>query len=304
MAVQIFRSTDMGAPSYTNTAGSFIAVLDFCLLGLGWTKTVLGTNLAAYTQPAGSNGLIMQVDDSASNFGAVTGWQTLASFNTGTGKFWTDSGSYGAIDHCSTSTPAAWRLITNGKIFHFMPYWNVSSNYIGLITFGDFESYVTGDGYNTILAANYNSGQQYLGYMGVGLNAGWNGASGYSGTARSYNQINVNPGTSVITDVSLLGNTQGSAGSSAPPYPDPISGKLNMSPVWIGETLSGSNRGGLRGLMPGVWALLTRNAPFNDGDTFTAGAGPASGRTFEIVGINSSPYGQFAIETSNTWGGF
>jgi hypothetical protein len=304
MTVQVFRSTASGAPSYTNVAGSLIGVLDFCLPGLGWGRTALGTNKVAYTQPSGSNGLIMQVDDTNAAYAVITGWKTLTSFNTGTGLFYPGSSATAYVNHCSTSTPAAWRLFTNGSIFHFTTYWNVGASYSDLFTFGDYISYVPNDLYGTIIAGNYNVSSQYLGYMGSGLNTQWSAASGYSGQARSYNQINVNPGSSLITDVAKLGNSPTSAGANATPYPDPISGKLNLSPVWVCETTAGSNRGGLRGLLPGVWTLIAKNAPFNDGDTFTAGAGPISGRTFEIVGLNATTNGQCAIETSNTWGGF
>ena len=304
MAVQIFRSTDPGAPSYTNVAGTFIAILDYCLLGLGWTKNFLGTNQASYTQPTGSNGLILQVDDSSASYAGLSGWTTLTSFNTGTGEFISSSSTAVAVDHALTSTPVPWRLITNGNIFHFVQEWNTASHYYGLTTFGDFVSYIPNDKWNTTLCGNYANGQVYASYMGQGLANAWNVASSTAAVARAYDQIRVNPGAAIITDYAKLGASGSSANSNCPPYPDPISGALNMSPVWIGEPTAVVVRGGLRGLMPGIWTLFAQNAPFNDGDTFTAGAGSIAGRTFEIVGINATIYGQFAIETSNTWGGF
>jgi hypothetical protein len=95
MTVQIFRSTDAGAPVLNGTAGSLIAVLDHCLVsGLSWTKTAFGGNQVAYTQPGG-NHRILQVDDSIGTTANVKGWETLTAFNTGTNPWFPTGGASG-----------------------------------------------------------------------------------------------------------------------------------------------------------------------------------------------------------------
>jgi hypothetical protein len=313
MAVQIFRSTDTGAPTFNNTAGSFIAVLDFCLLGLGWTKVVLGANQAAYTQPAGSNGFVLQVDDSSASQSKLNGYQALSSLNVGVGNF-NPAGTpapagYCNLNHGATSAAAPWRLITNGKIFHFSVQWQPGGTppYTDFVSFGDINSYVPGDAYATVLLG-YTSWSAPYGWIGTNLNSSWSASTGTAAVARSWNQVSLGTLPTIITDSALL-NSSASAGANAPNYPDPVSGQLNLAPFWLAETPSTYYRGGVRGLIPGVWCIAGKTssaapAPFNDGDTFTAGSGVIAGRTFEIVGVNGSPYGQVAIETSNTWGGF
>ena len=313
MAVQIFRSTDAGAPTYSNVAGCFIAVLDFCLLGLGWTRTVLGTNQVAYTQPSGSNGLVLQVDDSSTTHATLNGYESVSSFNVGVGNF--NPGATINLNHGNDASAHSWRLITNGKIFHFTVDWNTgaSPHYSDFVTFGDIVSYVPGDAFGTMLAGFTSAGAPYMGWTALNLNLPWNNSSGYAAICRSWNQIS-SPTLSgnnpvILVDQALIGGSGCSAGSSCPVYPDPISGALNLSPFWIAEGAPSIVRGGIRGLIPGVWCILGKTssaapAPFNDGDTFTAGAGPLAGRTFEFVGANGAAYGQVAIETSNTWGGF
>jgi len=316
MAVSIFRSTDGGAPAYTNAPGSLIAVLDFCLLGLGWTKTPLGTNIAAYTQPAGTNGFVLQVDDSASTYAYLCGFETLTSFNVGKNFFNPlntppASGGHSVVNRGSDASAKAWRLITNGSIFHFAVTWYTSSSppYTDLCTFGDIVSYVPNDKFNTVLMGYTSPGSQYLGWAGINTQTPWNSNASTASVARAWNQISSNTLCAVMTDATLVGGSGASAGASCPNYPDPISGKLNLAPFWLADGPNTYLRGGIRGLIPGVWCILGKAsagspAPFNDGDTFTAGAGPIAGRTFEFVGAIGSPYGQVAIETSNTWGGF
>jgi len=114
---------------------------------------------------------------------------------------------------------------------------------------------------------------------------------------RSYTQIGTAVTAGNISD-SVRGATVMGAGNLA--YPSPIAGGIPLAPCWlteVGATL------GARGLLPGIWNIL-HNRPLTDGDTFTVSAGSLAGRSFEIVDLGASVVAQFAIETSDTWGGF
>jgi hypothetical protein len=293
MAVQIFRSTDAGAPVLNGTAGSLISIFDHCLVtGASWTKTSLGSNQAAYTQPVGSNGFSIQVDDSAGTTAQITAYETISAFNTGTNE-WHPSGGRVVVgkDPFSVTPPIGWRLITNGNLFHFTTHWYPISGYSDFITFGDIVSYSsTTDIYNTILAGS-PSYSNSLGWLADITNSFAIASSGMS-VDRSYDQSTLNPSVSTNTNYQFLETN--SSGANGLPFPN-CDGSLSFSPIWLGETAHS-----YRGLIPGVWCV-NHQYPFNDGDQVAITSGPMTGRTFECVGTSGN---QAMIELSNTWGGF
>ena len=56
---------DVGAPTLNATAGSFLSVLDFCLLSNGWSKPYTGTNKAVYRADAGERKFYRVLDDAS-----------------------------------------------------------------------------------------------------------------------------------------------------------------------------------------------------------------------------------------------
>jgi len=316
MTVQVFRSTDPGAPVYTNTAGSLIAILDFVLLNLAvpWTKTVLAANQAAYTQPAGTNGFTLQVDDTGTTQARLTAWETLSAFNTGFNEFPSayqminvigiSDGLGGYVMKPSGVSNPAWRVFTNGKIFYFYVVWTTSPDYYTGIVFGDFISYKAGDAFNTVFSCQSTASAPYKPFASLAsaINAPLGGGC-FAASPRRYTQIGGSNIMGGISD-STRGNTPTSGEQNATynPFPSVIDGSFQLAPMWITEPItSGSN--GVRGLMPGIWFII-HPPVFNDGYTFTASSGNIAGRSFEIVGAPASSYGVIAMETSNTWGGF
>jgi hypothetical protein len=296
MAITLKRSTDVGAPALTNTAGSLITLLDYLLVTtLGWTKTVLATNVAKYTQPAGSNGFSLQVKDTATTSSQLCGFETLTATDTGTGQFPTvaQAANNIYIDKAATTT---WRFLSNGKMFYLFV---KTSTAISSFGFGDFITYKTGDAFHTAIIGNTASAtaqQQFNVVQG-------SSATVVSGNfiARSYTQVGTSITAGKITDSARILNGV-MCGIGGMTYPSPVDGGLNMAPLWITETSTGI---GARGLVPGIWCPL-HNRPLVDGDTFSVSAGALAGRSFEVVdaGFSTASYGQIFIETSDTWGGF
>lgn len=84
---------DVGAPVLNANAGTFISVLDFCMLSNGWSKVYSGTNKAAYRADAGERKFYRVLDDASMVYNSVsykalvTGYDSMSNIDTGTG--WT-----------------------------------------------------------------------------------------------------------------------------------------------------------------------------------------------------------------------
>lgn len=84
---------DVGAPTLNANAGTFISVLDFCMLSNGWSKVYSGTNKAAYRADAGERKFYRVLDDASMVYNSVsykalvTGYDSMSDIDTGTG--WT-----------------------------------------------------------------------------------------------------------------------------------------------------------------------------------------------------------------------
>lgn len=319
MTVYIARSTDASAPVLSGQVGALIPVLDYCLVTtMGWTKTVLATNQAAYQAPSGLQ-RFFQVDDTFTTYAHVSGWETLTAFNTGTNPFPNAvqiSNTFATIDKSITadSTARAWKMFSNGTLFHFIT--NRGPANICPTTFGDFISYRPGDVYNAILAV----GQANSGGSG---NAGWPNtcASSFS-EAQDLPYVTVNrsadgftqqvypahfPMNGIFTECSRSSNSSLAGrhvmGTLGPAFPDAINGGANLSPCWVGEFNATLYQTYLvRGLVPGVWEPWHASG-LVDGDTFNCTTGLLAGRSFE-VSHNGTDSATIVYETSNTWGGF
>ena len=122
----VIHSTDVGAPSLGNAAGSLIAVLDYCLVGaLGWTKPFSGVNKAVYQMPPGSNGHFLRVDDTDGSSGSnarLVGYETMSSLDVGTGAFPTDAQVPGG-DYAykgGAESGKYWAFFGSGAFFHLI----------------------------------------------------------------------------------------------------------------------------------------------------------------------------------------
>lgn len=301
MTVQVIRSTDVGAPGLTSIAGSFIDVLDYCLVTkAGWTKAFSGVNLAAYKQPVSSNGFYFRVDDTGTNNARITGYETMSDISTGFNKFPSNNQMPGGnffykSAMSSSSGPVAWTFITNGKLFYLF-------NQVGLnnpvsyhaMAFGDFVSYKSGDEFSTILISDA------LESPNGSNNALWNGNDGANPMnpiqghyiARSCTGVGSSIQVGKTTDA-VLTNTY--IGNGRLPYPCPIDNTIQVTPAWIMEQASGR-----RGVLPGFWGW-GHTTSLTTGDTVT-GSGTLTGKTLEafVYNLNGTNL-TLLIETSNTW---
>lgn len=294
MTITVKRSTDGGAPSLINTAGSLITLLDYLLVTtLGWTKPYTGTNLAAYKQPSGSNQMYLYVDDTGTTAARVSGYEAMTSISSGTGNFPTSVQQSGGLywGKSSAGSNRPWLFWSNGKIFYLFVQYN-GTNWLGHC-FGDFTSYKSSDAYGTIIIGDASSPTSATAFSSL-VSAVSSSTAGGHFVARQYTQIGSSLAVGKISNYAM---SAGNLGASGITYPCPIDGGLHQAPVWISEVTAGA---GARGLLPGIWNPL-HVAPLTHGDTFS-GTGVLAGRTFEAVSLGSG--GQCFVETSDTWGGF
>jgi hypothetical protein len=314
MAVQIFRSTDSGAPAYTPTAGSLIGILDYVLLNLAvpWTKTIWATNQVSYTQPAGTNGFTLQVDDTSTSVARLNAFESQSAFGVGVNQFPNpiqQQGSIGISDglgsYCPKSlNPAPWRLLTNGNLFYFWSEFSTNADYYASFCFGDFISFKAGDLFSTIFSGVVNNGGSYKILTTTSGLTNLVSSGGFAFAPRRYTQLGGSTGLGTISDTTRGTSAQsGNSNVGSNPFPSLIDGSLNIAPYWITEPVVSNISNGVRGLLPGLWFSL-HPQQFPNGYSFTVSSGLLAGRTFEAVGAAGGSYGQYFIETSNTWGGF
>ena len=317
MTQPVFRSTDASAPALTHANGSLITVLDAILVNgygskasLGWSKAFSGTNKAVYQQGAGSSGFQLRVDDSGANVyeALVRGAEAFSDVDTissgafptvaqyANGLFWNKA--------TTTSATRAWVCWGDSKRFYFMPEVSspVTDHGWNCHFFGDIASFKVGDSYNCMLigrtvtntAAYSDPFTEVTPSAFAAINIGHYLARSYTGV-----------GTAIQCKKFVDGRVNGSVMGLGTPnsdilqYPDPVTGALQLSRVFIAE----ANPYSLRGYLPGVWCVCHNVASMGGmttGVTFNGSDGLA-GKAFELRKTITGGNGvsAFAIETSD-----
>jgi hypothetical protein len=296
-----FAITVTGANTFTYTVANSPATpatgtITSKVAPVDWTKPFSGTNIAAYKQGAGSNGMYLRINDVAATGNSlppIRGYENMTDINTGTGAFPTDTqygtGAYSGIVKAGGGPSLGWCIIGNEKLVHIIT--SSGTPLYGLHSFGDIASRKNGDQFNTIITANFSG--NYIDQQSVFVVA--NLANDYSSInghflARSYAQS----GTAVSCGKQSGGMTKVGGGSAA--YPCPVDNALHIAPIFITESA------GIRGTLTGLWNPM-HYKPFTTGDVI-AGSGEYAGKMFMAydLGSNSSGNtGQVLLEISNTW---
>ena len=311
MTVNVYKSTDVGAPVLAHANSSLINLLKACLVNgygskaaAGWTNPFNGTNLAVFRSAATSNQRYLQVkDDEGSSaysyrIARLRGFEDMTDVSTGTGPFPTVAQQANSIG-CSygrTTFMNDWVLIATDKIFHFVCNKGavaIPDNYGAMISFGDIKSFTSGDIYSTILRADSDSGASpYAGYVVSSLIS--TTPSDYVYMPRKFDGTGTSIRCTFVTSGSL--NNSGSFGYGAVPYPNGPDNGLLMSELAVAYNASAPIY--IRGMVPGLYDIC-HNKPVAHKDTWSGAAGSTiAGKTF--LAFSASP-GQLALEVSDTW---
>jgi len=301
VAVAVVTSEDMGAPALTGQVGSLLAVLDFALLPLGWTKPFSGVNKAAYRMGAGLQHYL-RVDDSGAGTGGarearLRAFESMADVDTGTfpyptvaqaasGAFWRKSATLDA-------TPRPWLIVADPRtVYVCVQTGDVTGHYMSEM-FGEFFSFKANDlgrsgltgrtAENSALSSNNALAQTT--------------AVGVTGTATSTHYLarDLAGGTGVTFGchgywvAQATGDLEGQLA-----FPNAADGKILLSPVWVHDTTSRAVHGRMRGFRHFAHVF----ASVADRDTFSDAT-----HTYLIVkptGINTNR-GIFCFIISDTW---
>ena len=315
MALTIYRSSDVGAPTLSFAAGSFIALLDACLrtgygskAGAGWTKPFTGANIAVFKQGAGGNNRFIRVWDARAGTDPATstrtanvrGYETMTAVSTGTNPFPTtsQSGSNGlmvryAVDSALGSpAPNEWMVRANSNWFdvHISTGGSGYPTYAcdGRLIFGSFPSLKSGDTFNDLIVADANNAYTFYAYT--------DNQNGSAYVSRSDTGV-VGAKEAMITNVFGDGNDSytGNGFPTKYPYPARVNNTMLIHPLGV------YCDGQLRGALPGLWSSVHGVAAIGFGNTF-GGNGALAGRSFETFAFANSG-GGFIAEMSDTFTG-
>lgn len=319
MTVRFYTAEDAGAPQINGASpGQILAVLDACLVDgyggkapAGWSKPFANAgNIGAYEQGAGSNGMFLRLDDSATGNARsvyLRGFESMTDLNSGEGAFplptQLSNGVESYASAASTAGPRLWAVVADERAFYF---WGRGRPEISgpddnfLFFFGDIVSYRPEDAFATVVVGHSASlssvsySTLFAGDAAVGITSQ---SSPACWAARAYEQGGGSIEFGKHSDYAKMSSNAYTQyfGTTGIGYPNGPDGGLYLARVWGHESGSAN---ALRGHFPGLWAPC-HPRPFQRTSLTTfSGTGPLAGR--EFVGF-SSRAGQVAVEISDTW---
>ncbi len=309
MTVRVYRWDDAGAPALSGTAGALVGVLDACLVSgygaqtaAGWAIAFTGTNKRVYRAAVGTRAYL-RFDDSGTTNAVVWAAEDMTDVDTPVGgtvptSAQAPSGLYAFKSSTANTTARPWLMVADERRFHL---WigHSATTAAGLATtaymmmyfFGDIESFLPGDAFNFLICANTSTSAASNQYA-TGGNA--TGLAGGHYLLRATDQLATSVALSKQVDVrAAIG---GIIGAYDRPYPDAVTGGMQLSKVFLAETTTRH----VRGAIPGLWAPV-HSLPASPGDTL-AGRGALAGKTLLLLDAASAgTRGRVALEISDTW---
>lgn len=151
----------------------------------GWLVPYTGTNQAVFKSGDGtSTQLPVRVDDTTAQYSAIRGAENFTDISTEVNGYATH---YAKRSNATDANARPWLVVADGKTVYFGIQWTNAGAY-DFYSFGDFDSFVAGDGANFRLQGLVSSAPAALGYNSSVSDAYPNGAS-YSQCPRAYTQI-------------------------------------------------------------------------------------------------------------------
>lgn len=324
-----YSSTDPSGPgALTGQVGSFLALLDACLVNgysgktaAGWTKPFANSSdSGCYKQGAGTGSptqFCLAINDNAYNstanefYGA--GFTSLTSVSTGTGQFPTplQGGAQTSLGYLvgrksatANATGRQWTLFADARTFYFFVITGDTTTTYFDFAFGDFYSLAGSGDANRCMIIGRNA--QNSGTTGSTANGGIdrqvtpystsnnigcyiaNNQAGTSGSQFGYTFGDVGKGT---TSAAMTGTFSALAGIL--PTPNPFDNSYYMCPISITDS-----SWGIRGQLRGLYHICHPVSAFTNGMTFS-GANDFAGKTFTVL-LPGQGGGMYCIETSNT----
>ena len=319
MTVRVYRWDDASAPVLSGTIGDLAYLLNKCLVTGYGSKTAAGWS-SAYSDANGySRGFVNSVAAGGSGYGvlinhstaaayaSIRGFESIDGSGNMTNQFPTTAqltnGMWVQASSTANSTPRPWLVIADEKRFYL---WvgSYSTTAQGLtlssdnpVMFaGDIVAYKPDDLYRFMVIGNESQGTgSSLPVVVSSLpstTAGSFLARSLSGAAVS--QV----ATKCLACFFNQATTMGKFPATNFPYPDPVSGAMNLTKALVLDGMDNK----IRGHLPGLYAPM-HQLPGNPGDTFS-GSGILMGKSFILLdsyGAATGVRGRIALETSDTW---
>lgn len=235
--------------------GTATGTITFKIAPAGWEKTFSGTNLAVYRgqDPAGTR-MFLRVDDTDGRNARVVGYESMTDVNVGFGAFPSSTqvtgGGYWPKSNAADSTPRVWTLMADPNTVWLHLHTSASSPGAGggIVGFGDFASYKSGDAYRAGLWC-YSSDYSFESYL-PGRGAELTDPNGVEGVfvARSFTGVGgcvdaLKASEGYFNSRTVSGNA---ASAATPKYPNGPNNGLILTRQLIvesGQALRGVARG-------------------------------------------------------------
>lgn len=315
MTVRVYRWDDASAPVLTGQVGSRAALLKACLVtgygsktAAGWSNPYSATNIEAFTNSsaAGGTGYGILVTDTNAQYASVIGYESITGGGVVTNQFPTSAQqAAGMVIYASETddtTPRPWLVVADEKRFYIWIGHDVTvatglrtTGFALLCFVGDLVGANATDPYRFMIVGGTTptSWYNYIGALSANVAYGETVTGHY--LARNYSGATISR-LCGKTASNLKGYSQ-YMGTSGVPYPDPASGGMLLSRVYVHD---GDAAYQIRGVMPGLHNTL-HNLPGNPGDTFS-GVGALSGKTYILLDVpHTTTRCRAALEISDTW---
>lgn len=337
MAFQIYKSSDVGAPSFYGTSGSYLMLLNYCLVsgygsqpGAGWVKpftdntsSTSGTTpvFGCFQQPTGSTGTgsagcTLFINDNYPNGTAAgreawaTGWEVLTAINSTTAS---------AVGTGSGQFPTPAQLLTNGHCVvrksatsdsSSLRQWVVvadSSSFYSFIATGDVASTYYGFGFGDIFSHKTGSNDAYrciiMGRLLENSNAGNADGFDYCANGVITNPIGGNfmarSHTQIGTSITVGKHGDGFKGHATFFYGVvPMPNSVDNALYLSPVWVVENSIPAIRGQLRGFYQTLHPIANFADQQTFS-GSIDYNGKTFMMIKTTPNA-GIYCVETSDT----
>lgn len=308
MSINIYKWSDVDAPSLSRIRGSLINVLDACLVNgygtkasSGWTKEYAETNMAIYRMPEGSRCYLYVNDNMVSyyNNAEVNGYATINTsavtiedaITSGTEQFSNHSRPYWWKNN-NTDTPGGWEVYATDKCFYLIGGYATTEgtstwyDHRNLSFFGDYNCTSSGFPYNTMISHATNTSTYYFDdYNHMVQGQQFNSSGKYC--RRGWNHID-QPTT--IEMKSPIGAATWVGSHAEFDYPDKLTGACHIDRIKLIQDKT------FMGYMPGLYSML-HSTTFTYPFTFE-GSGAFSGKTFDLTRI----YGATLVfQTNGDW---
>lgn len=315
MTVRVYRWDDASAPVLTGEVGSLTALLKACLVtgygskaAAGWSNPYSATNVEAFTNSAaaGGTGYGIKVSHANAQYATTFAYEAIDGSGNMTNQFPTavqlSSGLIWWVSNTAGTTQRPWMVVADAKRFYMWVGYAVPTS-SGLVTTAYTPMFFAGD----LIGLNAADPYRFMVIGGVSASASANyfgGINPYMSSSNSMNGHYLARNLSGSTISKLAGKTGGAystgigtMGNVGPTYPDPASGGMLLSLVFVNDAEATLQ---IRGQMPGLYNPV-HNLPGNPGDTFS-GVGALSGKNFILLdSVYNGSRCRVALETSNTW---